>query len=93
MGSDPLPQASQSDAGTGEPVEVEQEAVETKQDGVEVKQDAIEFIDVHKAFGRNQVLRGLNMSLPDEQISMILGPSGTGKSVCIKHIVGLLYPD
>jgi phospholipid/cholesterol/gamma-HCH transport system ATP-binding protein len=60
---------------------------------VPVKRDAIEFIDVHKAFGRNQVLRGLNMSLPDEQISMILGPSGTGKSVCIKHIVGLLYPD
>ena len=33
------------------------------------------------------------MSLPEDQISMILGPSGTGKSVCIKHIVGLLYPD
>jgi phospholipid/cholesterol/gamma-HCH transport system ATP-binding protein len=33
------------------------------------------------------------MSLPENQISMILGPSGTGKSVCIKHIVGLLYPD
>ncbi|HTZ86769.1 MAG TPA: ABC transporter ATP-binding protein [Solirubrobacteraceae bacterium] len=55
--------------------------------------DAIEFIDVHKAFGRNHVLRGLNMGLPENQISMILGPSGTGKSVCIKHIVGLLYPD
>ena len=55
--------------------------------------DAIEFIDVHKAFGRNHVLRGLNMSLPENKISMILGPSGTGKSVCIKHIVGLLYPD
>ncbi len=55
--------------------------------------DAIEFIDVHKSFGRNHVLRGLNMSLPEGQISMIIGPSGTGKSVCIKHIVGLLYPD
>jgi phospholipid/cholesterol/gamma-HCH transport system ATP-binding protein len=55
--------------------------------------DAIEFVDVHKSFGRNQVLRGLNMALPENQISMILGPSGTGKSVCIKHIVGLLYPD
>src|SRR6185312_3179160 len=55
--------------------------------------DAIEFIDVHKAFGRNQVLRGLNMGLPADKISMIIGPSGTGKSVCIKHIVGLLYPD
>jgi phospholipid/cholesterol/gamma-HCH transport system ATP-binding protein len=60
---------------------------------IPVREDAIEFIDVHKTFGRNHVLRGLNMSLPDDQISMILGPSGTGKSVCIKHIVGLLYPD
>jgi len=55
--------------------------------------DAIEFIDVHKSFGSNHVLRGLNMGLPEGKISMIIGPSGTGKSVCIKHIVGLLYPD
>ena len=55
--------------------------------------DAIEFVEVHKSFGRNHVLRGLNMGLPENQISMIIGPSGTGKSVCIKHIVGLLYPD
>jgi len=59
-------------------------------DGVGV---AIQFIDVHKAFGRNRVLRGLNLGIPEGQISMILGPSGTGKSVCIKHMVGLLYPD
>src|ERR671924_582771 len=56
-------------------------------------QDAVEFVDVHKSFGRNRILRGLNMSIPDGKISMILGPSGTGKSVCIKHMVGLLYPD
>src|SRR4051794_40825457 len=57
------------------------------------KPDAIEFIDVHKAFGKNRILRGLNMGVPEGMISMILGPSGTGKSVCIKHMVGLLYPD
>jgi phospholipid/cholesterol/gamma-HCH transport system ATP-binding protein len=56
-------------------------------------EEAVEFIDVVKAFGRNPVLNGLNLGLPDGQISMILGPSGTGKSVCIKHMVGLLYPD
>src|SRR4051794_35419959 len=55
--------------------------------------DAVEFVDVHKAFGRNKILRGLNMGIPEDKISMILGPSGTGKSVCIKHMVGLLYPD
>jgi phospholipid/cholesterol/gamma-HCH transport system ATP-binding protein len=55
--------------------------------------DAVEFVEVHKAFGSAKVLRGLNMGIPEGKISMILGPSGTGKSVCIKHMVGLLYPD
>jgi phospholipid/cholesterol/gamma-HCH transport system ATP-binding protein len=55
--------------------------------------DAVEFVDVYKAFGRAHILRGLSMGLPEGMVSMILGPSGTGKSVCIKHIVGLLYPD
>jgi phospholipid/cholesterol/gamma-HCH transport system ATP-binding protein len=57
------------------------------------REDAVEFIDVVKAFGRNKVLDGLNLGVPHGLITMILGPSGTGKSVCIKHIVGLLYPD
>jgi phospholipid/cholesterol/gamma-HCH transport system ATP-binding protein len=56
-------------------------------------EDAIEVIDVVKQFGRTRILNGLNLGLPDNQISMVLGPSGTGKSVLIKHIVGLLYPD
>jgi phospholipid/cholesterol/gamma-HCH transport system ATP-binding protein len=55
--------------------------------------DAVEFIDTYKAFGRSHVLNGLNMGLPEGMVSMIIGPSGTGKSVCIKHMVGLLYPD
>jgi phospholipid/cholesterol/gamma-HCH transport system ATP-binding protein len=55
--------------------------------------DAVEFIDVKKSFGRATVLNGLNLGIPEGQISMIIGPSGTGKSVCIKHMVGLLYPD
>ncbi len=55
--------------------------------------DAIEFLDVYKSFGRARILRGLNMGLPEGMVSMIIGPSGTGKSVCIKHMVGLLYPD
>ncbi len=56
--------------------------------------DAVEFIDCYKRFGRGpHILAGLNMGLPEGMVSMILGPSGTGKSVCIKHMVGLLYPD
>jgi phospholipid/cholesterol/gamma-HCH transport system ATP-binding protein len=54
---------------------------------------AIEVIELVKQFGRARILNGLNLELPDDQISMVLGPSGTGKSVLIKHIVGLLYPD
>ncbi len=57
------------------------------------RRDVIEFKDVYKSFGPNQILRGLTMGLPEGMVSMILGPSGTGKSVCIKHMVGLLYPD
>jgi phospholipid/cholesterol/gamma-HCH transport system ATP-binding protein len=55
--------------------------------------DAIEIIDLVKQFGRTRILNGCNLGLPDNMISMVLGPSGTGKSVLIKHIVGLLYPD
>src|ERR1700722_11342778 len=39
------------------------------------KPDAIEFVGVHKSFGSNHVLQGLNMGLPEGQISIILGPS------------------
>ena len=55
--------------------------------------DAIEIIDLVKQFGRTRILNGCNLGIPDNMISMVLGPSGTGKSVLIKHIVGLLYPD
>jgi phospholipid/cholesterol/gamma-HCH transport system ATP-binding protein len=55
--------------------------------------DAVEFIDTYKRFGSTQVLRGLRMGLPEGMVSIIIGPSGTGKSVCIKHMVGLLMPD
>ncbi|HTU14760.1 MAG TPA: ATP-binding cassette domain-containing protein [Solirubrobacterales bacterium] len=55
--------------------------------------DAIEIKGLTKQFGRTRILNGLDLGLPDDQISMVLGPSGTGKSVLIKHIVGLLYPD
>src|SRR6202012_480974 len=56
-------------------------------------EDAIEIKDLVKQFGRARILNGLNLGLPENQVSMVLGPSGTGKSVLIKHIVGLLYPD
>ena len=53
----------------------------------------IEVVDVHKAFGASQVLNGLSVNFVDNAITTVLGPSGTGKSVLLKHIVGLLQPD
>lgn len=49
--------------------------------------------DVHKAFGELRVLRGVSMEVERGTSAVVLGGSGTGKSVLIKHIVGLLEPD
>lgn len=49
--------------------------------------------NLHKAFGDFQVLKGINLDFVDGAITTVLGPSGTGKSVLIKHLVGLLEPD
>jgi phospholipid/cholesterol/gamma-HCH transport system ATP-binding protein len=49
--------------------------------------------DLHKSFGGSPVLRGLTLDFADNAITTLLGPSGTGKSVLIKHLVGLLAPD
>jgi phospholipid/cholesterol/gamma-HCH transport system ATP-binding protein len=54
---------------------------------------SIECVDVHKSFGPNKVLNGLNLGIPEGMISVILGPSGTGKSVLINHLIGLMFPD
>jgi phospholipid/cholesterol/gamma-HCH transport system ATP-binding protein len=88
--SEEPPPADRNGGGDGDDEEYRWHTGTKRDTGVP---DAIEFIDVHKAFGRNRILRGLNMGIPEGMISMILGPSGTGKSVCIKHMVGLLYPD
>jgi phospholipid/cholesterol/gamma-HCH transport system ATP-binding protein len=53
----------------------------------------IRFDNVHKAFGENQVLRGFTLDVNEGETMVIIGFSGTGKSVAIKHIVGLLEPD
>jgi phospholipid/cholesterol/gamma-HCH transport system ATP-binding protein len=49
--------------------------------------------DVVKHLGGVPVLNGLNVSFPEDTITVVLGPSGTGKSVLIKHIIGLMFPD
>jgi phospholipid/cholesterol/gamma-HCH transport system ATP-binding protein len=53
----------------------------------------IRLDNIHKAFGSKQVLTGFTLEVREGDIAVILGYSGTGKSVAIKHIVGLLEPD
>ena len=54
---------------------------------------SVKIQNVKKSFGSFDVLTGLNLNFVDDAITTVLGPSGTGKSVLLKHIVGLLEPD
>lgn len=53
----------------------------------------IELKDVHKAFGAQQVLRGVNLQVREGTTVVIVGASGQGKSVILKHMLGLVRPD
>lgn len=53
----------------------------------------IEMRDVHKRFGAKVVLNGIDLDLYEGEVVIIMGPSGTGKSVLLRHIVGLTTPD
>jgi phospholipid/cholesterol/gamma-HCH transport system ATP-binding protein len=53
----------------------------------------IELSGIHKAFGRQPVLRGVDLTIREGETTTILGGSGSGKSVCLKHMIGLLRPD
>jgi phospholipid/cholesterol/gamma-HCH transport system ATP-binding protein len=54
---------------------------------------SIQIRNLHKAFGPKEVLRGFSVEARDGETLVILGGSGSGKSVTIKHVVGLLRPD
>jgi phospholipid/cholesterol/gamma-HCH transport system ATP-binding protein len=57
------------------------------------KKMAIECKDLKKYFGKQKVLDGVTFGVPEGEITMIMGPSGTGKSVFLRHVVGLMFPD
>lgn len=59
----------------------------------EVKEAVVSIRNLYKAFGDNEVLRGVNLDLHEGENLVVLGRSGTGKSVLIKIIAGLLRPD
>jgi phospholipid/cholesterol/gamma-HCH transport system ATP-binding protein len=53
----------------------------------------VRYEDVHKAFGARRVLNGLDLEVVQGETFAIMGPSGSGKSVTLRHVIGLLQPD
>jgi phospholipid/cholesterol/gamma-HCH transport system ATP-binding protein len=53
----------------------------------------IEVVDLWKAFGPNQVLKGVSLEIPKGTTFVVLGGSGSGKTVLLKHVIGLFKPD
>jgi len=53
----------------------------------------IEIVNLHRSFGAHHVLRGVNLSVEKGESMTVIGGSGSGKSVLLKHIIGLLFPD
>jgi len=54
---------------------------------------SVEVRALRKSFHAQEVLKGINLSITPGEIFVIMGPSGSGKSVLLKHIIGLLHPD
>ena len=59
----------------------------------DMEERAIKIIDLQKSFGNQKVLDGINLEIEKGKITVIIGKSGGGKSVLLKHIIGLLKPD
>ena len=53
----------------------------------------IKLVDLHKSFGKQKVLDGLDLDIEDGKTTVIIGRSGGGKSVLLKHMIGLLRPE
>ncbi|MDI6839291.1 MAG: ABC transporter ATP-binding protein [bacterium] len=53
----------------------------------------VSISNLTKSFGNNKVLQGVNLEIPDGTTTVIIGSSGCGKTVLLKHIVGLIRPD
>jgi phospholipid/cholesterol/gamma-HCH transport system ATP-binding protein len=53
----------------------------------------IRIVDLHKSFGTKKVLQGVNLEIGDGETMVVIGQSGSGKSVLLKHIIGMLKPD
>lgn len=70
-----------------------EDSAQTSANGAPPEDVLIELRNVHKRFGKNRVLNGISLSVKDGSSAVVLGGSGTGKSVLIKNIVRLLEPE
>ncbi len=62
-------------------------------DETQNSKEAIVAEDIHKSFGENVVLDGINLAVHEAETIVVIGRSGCGKSVFLKHIIGLMKPD
>ncbi|MBS3818281.1 ABC transporter ATP-binding protein [bacterium] len=53
----------------------------------------IQIVDLHKSFGNKEVLRGINLHIQKGETLVVIGGSGSGKTVLVKHIMGIMKPD
>jgi phospholipid/cholesterol/gamma-HCH transport system ATP-binding protein len=60
---------------------------------IQTREKIIELQEVHKSFGPQHVLKGLNLTITRGRTTVIIGRSGGGKSVILKHMIGLIRPD
>ena len=67
--------------------------ISQNKNSVSTKKLILEIKDLHKTFGDNHVLNGFNLRLSEGENLVIMGKSGSGKSVMIKCLVGLMQPD
>jgi phospholipid/cholesterol/gamma-HCH transport system ATP-binding protein len=67
--------------------------MKTENENNDQNEIAISILDLYKSFGENHVLRGVNLEVKNKENVVVLGRSGTGKSVLIKIVCGLLKPD
>jgi phospholipid/cholesterol/gamma-HCH transport system ATP-binding protein len=58
-----------------------------------MEETAIRLVDLHKSFGEHKVLDGVSLDIEKGKITVIIGKSGGGKSVLLKHLIGLIKPD